>query len=85
MKRIELNKNWILKNETVGTVTATVPGCVHTDLISNGIMTVLFFVTQNFFFNVFDFILNYGVYFLLFMAYAVPLITLFFKKGRPCK
>ena len=54
-------------------------------LIANGIMTVLFFTTQNFFFNVFDFILNYGVYFLLFMAYAVPLITLFFKKGQTSK
>lgn len=54
-------------------------------LIVNGAMAITFFATQNFFFEVFKAILNYGVYFLLFMAYAVPLITLFFKKGRAKK
>lgn len=47
MKKIELNKNWILKNETVGMVTATVPGCVHTDLISNGIIKDIFWRDNN--------------------------------------
>ncbi|MBQ7373384.1 MAG: GerAB/ArcD/ProY family transporter [Clostridia bacterium] len=54
-------------------------------IIVNGAMAIIFFATQNFFFNVFTFILNYVVYFLLFMAYVVPLITLFFKKGRTKK
>ena len=51
-------------------------------IIVNGVTAIIFFATQNFFFNVFSIIMKYGVYFLLFMAYALPLITLFFKKGR---
>ena len=47
MKRIDLNKNWILKNERIGEITATVPGCVHTDLIANGNIKDIFWRDNN--------------------------------------
>ena len=47
MKKISLNTNWILKNDKVGTVSATVPGCVHTDLIANGIIKDIFWRDNN--------------------------------------
>ena len=36
MKNLYLNENWTLYGEKLGTVKATVPGCVHTDLINCG-------------------------------------------------
>lgn len=42
MKRQYLHRGWILKNSRVGALPATVPGCVHTDLIDNGILRDLF-------------------------------------------
>ena len=37
MKKVYLNElNWKLENEQVGVVDATVPGCVHTDLLNCG-------------------------------------------------
>ncbi len=47
MKKIDLNKNWVLKNERVGSISATVPGCVHSDLISNGIIKDIFWRDNN--------------------------------------
>lgn len=51
-------------------------------LITNGIMIIIFFATQNFFFEVFGFMQKYGVFYLLIIAYILPLCLLFFKKGR---
>ena len=42
MKRQYLHGRWLLKNDRVGTLPATVPGCVHTDLIENGVIRDLF-------------------------------------------
>ena len=36
MKKLYLDKNWIMYNQKTGKVDATVPGCVHTDLINCG-------------------------------------------------
>ena len=38
MKRVYLENNWTLYNEKVGTLSATVPGCAHTDLLKHGII-----------------------------------------------
>ncbi len=51
-------------------------------LITNGIMTVLFFTTQNFYFEAFKILQYYGVYFLIFASYILPFIMIFFKSGR---
>lgn len=51
-------------------------------LIANGIAFILFYTTQNFYFETFKIMQYYGVYFLIFMAYLLPFITLFFKRGR---
>ena len=42
MKRQYLHGSWLLKNDRVGTLGATVPGCVHTDLIEGGVIRDLF-------------------------------------------
>ena len=54
-------------------------------LITNGIACLLFLTTQNFFFVTLEIMQKYVIFFLLFMAYVLPLITLFFKKGRQPK
>lgn len=51
-------------------------------LIVNGISAVLFITTQNFCFETFNLMQDFGIYFLIFMAYILPLIMLFFRKGR---
>lgn len=51
-------------------------------LITNGIMTILFFTTQNFYFETFKIMQYFGVYYLIFMAYVLPFIMLFFKSRR---
>ena len=47
MKRIYLNKNWELSGEKIGKLPATVPGCVHTDLMANGIIKDLYWRDNN--------------------------------------
>lgn len=42
MKQQLLHENWIFSNEKTGTLSALVPGCVHTDLCRHGILTDLF-------------------------------------------
>ena len=42
MMRQYLQNGWILKNERVGELSATVPGCVHTDLVSCGKLQDIF-------------------------------------------
>lgn len=37
-----MDKNWILSGETIGELEAKVPGCVHTDLMANGIIKDLY-------------------------------------------
>ena len=51
-------------------------------LITNGIMAILFLTTQNYYFETFKIMQYYLIYFLIFMAYVVPFILLFCKKGR---
>ena len=44
MNVINLNGNWNLyKNDETDFITATVPGCVHTDLINNGLIKDIFY------------------------------------------
>lgn len=44
MNKISLNGQWNLyKNDESGFITATVPGCVHTDLINNGLIKNIFY------------------------------------------
>ena len=38
MKRVYLDNNWSLFNEKVGTLSAIVPGCAHTDLLRHGLI-----------------------------------------------
>lgn len=38
MKRVYLENNWTLYNEKVGTLSAVVPGCAHTDLLRHGLI-----------------------------------------------
>ena len=47
MKRIRLDAAWSLYGGAVGTLAATVPGCVHTDLIDNGIIKDIFWRDNN--------------------------------------
>ena len=47
MKTVFLNQNWTLSNERVGTLAATVPGCVHTDLIAAGVIKDIFWRDNN--------------------------------------
>ena len=47
MFRQFLENNWILTGEKIGTVEATVPGCVHTDLINCGVIEDLFWRDNN--------------------------------------
>ena len=52
MERVKLNAKWKLYGSKVGMLNATVPGCVHTDLIENGLIKDIFWRDNN----------NYGVY-----------------------
>ena len=47
MKRFYLDKNWTLYGERIGTVKATVPGCVHTDLINCGLIEDIYWRDNN--------------------------------------
>ena len=47
MKKMMLNGEWTLKNERIGSVSAVVPGCVHTDLIANGMIKDIFWRDNN--------------------------------------
>ena len=47
MKRIRLDADWSLYGDKIGTLTAKVPGCVHTDLIDNGIIKDIFWRDNN--------------------------------------
>ena len=38
MKKVRLEENWILQGEKIQPIGVTVPGCVHTDLVANGLM-----------------------------------------------
>lgn len=51
-------------------------------IIINGFSMLLFFFTQNFFFSAFAIMQKYVVFYMFALAYALPLITVFFKKGR---
>jgi len=42
-----LENNWFLKGDKIGTVEATVPGCVHTDLINCGVIENIFWRDNN--------------------------------------
>ena len=47
MKTTYLDCGWHLTGDRFGTIDATVPGCVHTDLINNGIIKDLFWRDNN--------------------------------------
>lgn len=48
MNKVYLNKElWKLKNDTVGTVNAIIPGCVHTDLANNNKIPDMFWRDNN--------------------------------------
>lgn len=47
MKKIYLNENWKLTGEKIGQLPAQVPGCVHTDLMANGIIKDLYWRDNN--------------------------------------
>ncbi len=47
MKKISLNGKWTLVTEKFGELPATVPGCLHTDLIDNGIIKDIFYRDNN--------------------------------------
>ena len=51
-------------------------------VITNGMSAILFLTTQNFYFETFKLLQYFGVYFLIFMAYILPFIMLFFKSRR---
>lgn len=51
-------------------------------LIVNGLMAIIFFLTQNYFYVTFDILQKYIVFYLIALAYILPLILLFFKKGK---
>lgn len=42
MKKVYVEGQWYLHGDQVGTLEATVPGCVHTDLIKNGVLGDLY-------------------------------------------
>jgi beta-mannosidase len=47
MNKLYLNDNWMLHGEKIGTLKATVPGCVHTDLINHGIIKDIYWRDNN--------------------------------------
>ena len=47
MKKMFLNENWVLYGEKIGELKAQVPGCVHTDLMENGIIKDLYWRDNN--------------------------------------
>ncbi len=47
MKKICLGGEWTLENQKIGTLTATVPGCVHTDLMAHGLIKDLYWRDNN--------------------------------------
>jgi len=47
MRKQYLEENWKLIGDKIGTVDATVPGCVHTDLMNEGIIKDLFWRDNN--------------------------------------
>ncbi|MBE5742486.1 MAG: hypothetical protein E7360_04090 [Clostridiales bacterium] len=51
-------------------------------IIVNGFSAILFFFTQDFFYETFKLVQKYALFFMLFVAYTLPLCMLFFKKGR---
>ena len=51
-------------------------------IIVNGFSMLLFFFTQDFFFSTFAIMQRYAIFYMFILAYALPLITIFFKKGR---
>ena len=42
MKKVDLCNNWKLETKEYGNLNVTVPGCVHTDLLANGIIEDFF-------------------------------------------
>lgn len=47
MKKIYLDSQWTLENAEIGKINATVPGCVHTDLINNGTIENIYWRDNN--------------------------------------
>ena len=47
MKNLYLVDNWTLSGEKIGSVAATVPGCVHTDLIKCGVIENIYWRDNN--------------------------------------
>ncbi len=47
MKKVILDKGWKLQNERVGELSASVPGCVHTDLMASGHIKDLYWRDNN--------------------------------------
>ena len=47
MKNLYLCDNWTLSGEKIGSVSATVPGCVHTDLIKCGVIKDIYWRDNN--------------------------------------
>ncbi len=51
----------------------------------NALMAIIMITTENVYFYTFGFIQNYLIWFILFMAYVLPFLTVFFNKGRVSK
>ena len=47
MKKVRLDKNWVVQGEKIQPMGATVPGCVHTDLAANGLIKDMFWRDNN--------------------------------------
>lgn len=47
MKNVYLENGWTLTGDAIGSVEATVPGCVHTDLIRSGVIKDLYWRDNN--------------------------------------
>lgn len=47
MEKQYLNQNWKVTADKIGTIEASVPGCIHTDLIQNGLIQDLFWRDNN--------------------------------------
>jgi len=47
MKKFYLDNNWVLSGDKIGEMPASVPGCVHTDLMANGIIKDLYWRDNN--------------------------------------
>lgn len=43
MNKVFLNQNWKLSNEKIGEIAARVPGCVHTDLLAEKIISDIYY------------------------------------------